>query len=121
MERDFFCSENVHVSLTRFTVFGKIYAMREITSVNISTVSPNRLPPTILEIIGGLILALGGDAIVFGLSLMGLAFWIWTRQKSEYIVHLSSSFGKVQALKSSDHCFVITVVQALNHCIVARG
>lgn len=120
-EREFFSGGDVYVSLTRFVVFGKTYAMSGITSVKASTIHPSRFLPTVMGVIGAFSMLAGGGGIVFGFVLLGLAAWIWTMQKPEYIVQLSSSSGEVQALKSADHDYVTSVVQALNDCIVARG
>ena len=120
-EREFFSSDNVYVSLTRFVVFGKTYAMSGVTSVKASSINPSRFWPVSLIIIGVLLLLVGGNAIIFGLCSLALAVCLWITQRPEYVVMLSLSSGEAQALRSRDRDYVASVVQALNDCIVARG
>lgn len=121
-EREFFAGENVYVSLTRFVVFGKTYAMSGVTSVKASEVPPSRGGPLFLGLAG--LMCFTGDGVSWtglGIVLLGLAAWVWIMQRPEYFILLSTASGEVQALKSQDRQYISEVVQALNDCIVARG
>lgn len=120
-EQEFFSSENVYVSLTRFVAFGQTYAMSGVTSVKSSEVAPSRLVPILMGGAALLCCLAGFNGILLGVVLFGLAAWIWGMQKPEYFVMLSVSSGEVRALKSDDRQYISGVVQALNDCIVARG
>jgi hypothetical protein len=121
-EHEFFRSENVLVSQTRFVTFGQTYAMSGVTSVKASSVSPSRTAPLVIGGIGVLCLFGGSTGVlVFGVALLAIAALIWASQKPEYFVSLSVASGEVRALKSRDPQFVNNVIQALNDCIIARG
>jgi Family of unknown function (DUF6232) len=120
-EQEFFSSDNVYVSLTRFVVNGKTYAMSGITSVNATTILPSRFWPVVLGIIGVFALFAGGSGLGVGLFCIALAACLWLTQRPEYIVLLSAASGEAQALRSQDREYVASIVQALNDCIVARG
>ena len=121
-EHEFFRSENVMVSQTRFVTFGQTYAMSGVTSVKASSVSPSRTGPLIVGGIGMLCLFAGSAGpLIFGAILLAIAALIWASQKPEYFVSLSVASGEVRALKSKDPRFIGDVIQALNECIVARG
>jgi hypothetical protein len=120
-EQEFFSSENVYVSLTRFVAFGQTYAMSGVTSVKATEVHPGRLLPILMGGIGILCFMGDGGAMVLGTLLVLLAAALWLLQKPEYFVTLSVSSGEVRALKSDDREFISKVIQALNDSIVARG
>lgn len=120
-DREFFSSDSVYVSLTRFVVFGQTYAMSGVTSVRATRIGPNRFLPIIVVLIGVFFLRSGGNWIIFGLAMIGAAIWLWKLQTPEYVVLLSSASGEMRALRSEDLEYITDVVQALNDCIVARG
>jgi len=121
-EHEFFRSQNVLVSQTRFVTFGQTYAMSGVTSVKASSVSPSRTGPLVVGGIGVLCLFAGSaGALIFGAILLAIAALIWVGQKPEYFVSLSVASGEVRALKSKDPQFIGDVIQALNECIIARG
>lgn len=120
-EREFFASEDVYVSLTRFIVFGQTYAMSGVTSVKAHTVTPSRFWPVITFLIALVCFFAGGKGIIFGLTMLALGALLWIAQRPEHMILLSTSSGEVQALQSTDREYISSVVQALNDCIVARG
>lgn len=121
-EHEFFRSENVLVSQTRFVTFGQTYAMSGVTSVKASSVQPSRLAPLAIGGFGLLCLFTGATGpLIFGTVLLAVAALIWVSQKPEHFVSLSVASGEVRALKSRDPQFVNDVIRALNDCIIARG
>lgn len=124
-EREFFSSEDVYVSLTRFVAFGKTYAMSGVTSVRAAEIKPSQAGTIFLSGLGLIFLLIGctGSAGLLGLGLLLLilAAIVVAMQKTQYYVCLSTSSGEVQAVKSDSREFIAGIVQALNDCIVARG
>lgn len=120
-EREFFSSENVYVSQTRFVVLGQTYAMSGVTSVKAHMAATSHFWPMSLIIVAFFCFIAGGAGIIFGLLLLMLAGVLWATQKQEHVILLSTSSGEVQALRSQDREFISAVVQALNDCIIARG
>jgi hypothetical protein len=121
-EQEFFQSANVHVTRSRFVVFGQTYAMSGVTSVKASAVNPSRSAPLLIGGLGLVLLFTGVTSmLIFGAALIGGAALFWASQKPEYFVSLSVASGEVRALRSKDREFIGDVVQALNDCIVARG
>lgn len=124
-EREFFSSEDVYVSLTRFVAFGKTYAMSGVTSVRAAEIKPSQAGTIFLSVLGLIFLLIGctGSAGLLGLGLLLLilAAIVVAMQKTQYYVCLSTSSGEVQAVKSDSREFIAGIVQALNDCIVARG
>lgn len=120
-DQEFFSSDNVYVSLTRFIVSGQTYAMSGVTSVRASEIGPNRFGPALIALIAIACFFIGGDWIYLGALMAGAAIWLWYLQEPEYFVLLRTSSGEVRALKSDDRKFIEDVVQAVNDSIVARG
>jgi hypothetical protein len=120
-DREFFNSNDVSVSLTRFVVAGQTYAMSNITSVNQCRIDPIRIVPILSGVIGLSCLFGGGIWTYFGIELIIGATCIWRLQLSEHVIILGGLSGQVSALRSTDRKFVENVVHALNDCIVARG
>lgn len=122
MEEKMFFEENgVSVSNARFIVRGQTYAMSGVTSVKKEENPPSRLVPIALGLIGGFGLFNGTDDIFWAFMFLALAVFVWSRQKSEWIVILNSSSGETQALKSMDGSYIEGVVEALNRSIIYRG
>jgi hypothetical protein len=124
-EQEFFSSENVYISLTRFVAFGKTYAMSGVTSVRAAEIKPSQAGPMFIAALGLLFLVIGcyGNGAFLGLAalLLILAAILAGMQKPQYYVCLSISSGEVQAVKSESREYIAGIVQALNDCIVARG
>ena len=123
-EKVFFSNGSVRVTSTRFIVGSQTYAMSGITSVKASEIPPPRGLPIALGILGLLLLVLADGLVkVLGLGLIGLAVWIFTKQRPVCAVVLSSSSGEVQALDDSmnPHADIRGVVSALNEAIIYRG
>ncbi len=124
-DREFFSSDEVYVSLTRFVAFGKTYAMSGVTSVRAAEIPPSQTGAKITAGLGLLLLVIGcngnGAFLALGALLLILAAFVAMIQKPEYYVCLSISSGEVQAVKSDSREYISDIVQALNDCIVARG
>ncbi|MDU1891004.1 MAG: DUF6232 family protein [Dysgonomonas sp.] len=117
-EKVFFDAGDVKVTSSRFMTFGKTQALAGITAVSTHYVSPSRLGPIILGVVGLLCFAFSW---VVGLILVvGAVLW-WISQKTVYIVRLESASGVTDALSSKDKDFVFQVSDALNEAIVHRG
>jgi hypothetical protein len=124
-EEEFFSSENVSVSRTRFVAFGQTYAMSGVTSVRVGEIKPSMGFPIIFGFLGCFFCIMGIKSsmlmLVLGVVLFVLAGLIINAQKTEYTVQLHIASGEIPALKSPSKEYIDQVVQALNDCIVARG
>ena len=123
-EREFFSSDNVYVSLTRFVAFGKTYAMSGVTSVAAAEVKPNHSGSTTIIGLGAVCCLIGLSSptfFVIGLLLIAAGWFVRKSKTPDYFVTLTTSAGHVQAVHSKDREYIASIVQALNDCIVARG
>jgi len=123
-EKEFFSSEDVYVSLTRFVAFGQTYAMSGVTSVGAKEVAPDHSGTTLAMILGAVCILVGLAFPVFlfaAFVIIGIAIYLRNSKSADYYVMLTTSAGQVQAVRSKDKEYISSVVQALNDCIVARG
>lgn len=121
-EQNYFDQGSVRVTSARFVVNGTTYPINSIASVRASESKPIPLTAIILIMIGFGIL-LGGQAslLFFGALAIGLGI-LWIVKKAKvYSVVLRTSSGESQVLESKDKAHVLSVVEALNTAIVARG
>lgn len=109
---------NVKVTNTRFIVEGQTYAMNGVTSVKRFEKKPPRIIPVMVGIVG---LAAMAGSIIVGIVILAAAYGIWTIQKEEYSVLLSTSSGAAQALTSKDRAYIERVISSLNEAIINRG
>lgn len=121
-EQTYFDQGNVRVTSARFVVNGTTYPINSIASVRASESKPIPLTAIILVLVGFGIL-LGGQAslLLFGALAIGLGI-LWIVKKAKvYAVVLRTSSGESQVLESKDKAHVLSIVEALNTSIIARG
>ncbi|WP_082190273.1 DUF6232 family protein [Frateuria defendens] len=118
-EKIFFDQGGVSVSNARFIVHEKTYAMNGVTSVKQVVTLPSRGGPIIVGLFG--LVAMFAGSIIAGAALLAAAVFWWIKQKSDWLVVLSSSSGETQALTSKDRGYIDAVIAALNQSIVHRG
>ncbi|PKM19840.1 MAG: QacE [Gammaproteobacteria bacterium HGW-Gammaproteobacteria-15] len=120
-EKVFFNQGNVTVSNSRFIVNGQTYAMSNVTSVKSGEIAPNHGAAVILGFIGLACLLGSGGMFFFGLLLIGLAIYMFMKNKPTYSVILNTASGENQALTSTDKQYIVQVINSLNESIVNRG
>ncbi|MCE5280747.1 MAG: DUF6232 family protein [Deltaproteobacteria bacterium] len=120
-EQVFLDERGVSVSNSRMMYDGQTYAMSGITSVKSFEKKPSRILPIILIIMGLVVIATGGGAIVVGLLFISGGIAAWFLMKPEYSVVLTSSSGEAKAYTSKDKGFVLKIIGAVNEAIVHRG
>lgn len=117
-EKVFFESGDVKVTSSRFITFGKTQALGGITAVSSHYISPKRMGPIIVGIVG--LICFAFSWIVAVIVIAAAVLW-WISQKTIYFVRLESASGATDALSSKDREFIMQVVDALNDAIVHRG
>lgn len=123
MEHDkiFFQDNDVLITQSRIVIFGKTYAMRNISSVSITQESKLflKISSTIM-----LVFALSGFFLkeyLIGLIALGIAVIMLLNSKDEYIVVISSNSGDNNALKSKNRDYIESIIEAINEAIIFRG
>ena len=123
MEHDkiFFQDNDVLITQSRIVIFGKTYAMRNISSVSITQESKLflKISSTII-----LVFALSGfflEEYLIGIIALGIAVIMLLNSKDEYIVVISSNSGDNNALKSKNRDYIESIIEAINEAIIFRG
>lgn len=123
MEHDktFFQDNDVLITKSRIVIFGKTYAMRNISSVSITQESKLflKISSTIM-----LVFALSGFFLkeyLIGIIALGIAVIMLLNSKDEYIVVISSNSGDNNALKSKNRDYIESIIEAINEAIIFRG
>ena len=70
-------------------------------------------------IIGVIAMIVGGNGLIFGLIINGIA--IITTTKDDYSVQISSNFRESKALTSKDKIYVQKIVDSVNEAIIYQG
>lgn len=123
------------VTTQRAVLSGTTYAVRQINSVRMETVPPNRRPALILFAIGGVALLWGvmlaADvsllasstliALAIGAACIAAAIWLWKQAKATHYVLLSTSSGEVKSVSSYDAAVVQRCVGAISDAVVRQG
>ena len=120
-DKTFFQDNDVLITQSRIVIFGKTYAMRNISSVSITQES--KLFLKISSIIM-LIFALSGFFLkeyLIGIIALGIAVIMLLNSKDEYIVVISSNSGDNNALKSKNRDYIESIIAAINEAIIFRG
>jgi len=117
-EKVFFEAGDVKVTSSRFITFGKTQALSGITSVSTHYISPSRVGPIVLAVVGLICFAFSW---IVAIILVAAAVLWWISQKTIYFVRLESAAGTTDALSSKDKDFIFQVADALNDAIVHRG
>jgi hypothetical protein len=126
-EREFYRSNLVTVTNSRFIVSGQTYAMSGVTSVKMSRKDPSYGGAVLMMIIGLVCLPIafqGKEAAVAWLGVLiflGGGILYAMSLKPDFFVVLHSASGEVNALTSKDSGFVEAVIRAINDAIIYRG
>ena len=124
-EETIYSDNDVSVSTSRIVVRGTTYALRNISSVRMTT-TPARRGCAIVLIIAGAILffaivgAKNGVApaiILGGLTITAGVFW-FRAAKDDYHVTIASNSGEVHAHTSKNQGYIRKIVDAVNDAIV---
>jgi hypothetical protein len=117
---------DITISNVRAIIGNKTYAMANITSVSLHKIPAKRKPGILWAIIGFFVM-IGGFAGgspgvgVLGLIILALGVWVAYSKKDFYTVHIGSSSGEADALKSKDGEYIKSIVTAINEAIIKRG
>lgn len=116
-----------------FARFGsKSYAINKINTVEVRERQPHGMGGVIIAgLIAGICFVAGfgqisqqgggGQTIVIGLLLAGLAFWLWKRTKIiEYQLFLMTSSSETQAFVSNDHDEVMGLRDSIESAMTGR-
>ena len=111
---------DVVVSSSRAILFGKTYAMANVTSVVMHTESPNYVLPGLLCIVGVMLL-FNLDIRLWAIITI-LVGGIWCALlKPKYWIRIGSSSGEANAFWSADQNYIQKIVACMNQAIVERG
>jgi len=119
-EEVFFDSGDISVSNNKFVVYGKAYAMGNVTSVKTGVEQANKVTGILLGLIALLVL-FAAKSFLWGAIITVIAVFALIRARDEYSVVLNTSSGANQALSSQNKTHIEEVVLALNEAIVSRG
>lgn len=124
----------VTITNTRAVLFGKTYAMAQITSVSMIMDTPNRSSGLLLAVFGGFgalcgvgnLFAPDSELRLIGFIVSGVAaamivLGIKLYQQTRFIVRVGSASGESNAVYSPDLQYVQRIVGAMNEAIVRRG
>ena len=124
-EDTIYSDQEVSVSTSRVVVHGTTYALRNISSVKMTT-TPAKTGCAIALIIFGVIWGLaifsskGGAAgaiVIGGAFIAGGIFWL-RAAKADYHVTITSNAGEVRALTSKNKPYIEKIVDSVNEAIV---
>ena len=120
-EKIFFENGKVRVTNARFVAGSKTFAMANVSSVSIGTLSSTKIPSFILFIIGVILLIPEESRYVGGaLSIVGVV-WYYLLKKDEFAVRITSNSGQEDGYISQDKIEVEKIVAAVNEAIIYRG
>lgn len=121
-EKIFYNDKSVTVTQSRFIANKKTYAMRNISSVSVSTIEKSAWFQMLLFFLGIVIAIMSNDEarwIGIGVVLLSL---VWMAMlKSSYAVCISTNAGEVNSLESERKEYIQRIVNALNEAIIHRG
>ena len=124
-EKTFFSDKQVTVTESRFVTDGKTYVMKNISSVQVGEIIPNRRSPILLLIAGSILTLIGfSESIqiaIFGLAIVVVAgFWL-NGLRTIYTVRITSNSGEGDAFSSKDKSRIEDIVEAINSSIISGG
>jgi len=119
-EKIFYQNGDVRVTQSRFIVGDKTFALRNISSVQVGLIGPNRTLYSIVVLIGALSL-LAEQARLFGAIVLIIAVIYIFTVKSGFSVRITINSGETDCLFSKDKKYVGTIVNALNDAIIELG
>ena len=119
-EKTFYQNGVVRVTQSRFIVGDQTFALRNISSVQVGLIGPNRTLYGIVVLIGALSLLAEQTRLFGGIVLVIAVIYIFT-VKSGFSVRITIHSGETDCLLSKDKKFVEAIVNALNSAIVEIG
>jgi hypothetical protein len=119
-EKVFYQDPSITVTQARYIANGKMYAMRNISSVSLFTVKASYALQILLLIIGVIVLVIPKTWFI-GLLLVGLAIWWILVTKDDYAVRISTNAGEANSHISKNKIYIQNIVNALNDAIIHRG
>jgi len=119
-EEVFFDSGDISVSNNRFVVYGKAYAMGNITSVKTRVTAANKVTGILLGLIA-LFVLFAAKSFLWGAIITVIAVLALIKAREKYSVVLNTSSGENQALSSKNKTHIEEIVLALNEAIMSRG
>jgi hypothetical protein len=128
-EDTIYCDNNVAVTTARVIVSGTTYALRNITSVKLTT-TPAKTGCAVVLIVLGVLGVLGAlptfaqdvapatYALVCASAFLIVGIALIRSAKPSFHVTIASSSGEIRALTSTDRSYIETIVASINEAIV---
>jgi hypothetical protein len=118
--------DRVLVTNARAVVKSVTYAMSNITSVKTVRIRPDRTIPIVFGVVAAVVIFLGMGsgtyiAVIIGVVLALMTYYIWKIGKIHYALVLNTSGGEVQVLISKERDRIKLVAEAISNAIIARG
>lgn len=134
-ETEIFRAGSDVVTTQRAVLSGTTYAVRQINSVRMETVPPNRRAALLLLGIGGVFLLSGVMlatdvslfasstlvALAIGAACIAAGVWLLKRAMATHYVLLSTSSGEVKSVYSTDEGLIQRYVAAISDAVVRQG
>ncbi|MFZ1219805.1 MAG: DUF6232 family protein [Chthoniobacterales bacterium] len=124
-EETIYSDNNVSISTSRITAGGTTYALRNVSSVKMTT-TPAKKGCAVALIIVGLIWGFAiigskggalGAIVLGGACVAGGILWL-RAAKDDYHVAITSNAGEVKAFTSKDRSYIEKLVAAVNEAMV---
>jgi hypothetical protein len=117
-EENFLNNAAATVTSSRIVISGKTFATRNVGSVSVTVVPPNKALPIILIIIG--VLCAFGTAWIAALVFAGIGgLWLYS-VSATYKLFMMAGGGEVMALESKDAGLVKSIHDAVAQAIAVR-
>jgi len=132
-EESIYSDGNVSITTARIMIGGTTYALRNITSVRMTTTEPQTGGAIALIVVGAFPIldtldgfAQGGSAgglwlLVVGIVIGGSGVLSLRALKPAYSIIVASSAGEIRALTSPNKDYIAKIVSSINEAIVRYG
>jgi hypothetical protein len=129
-EENIYSDGSVSVTTARIMIGGTTYALRNITSVRMTTTEPQTGGAIALIVVGAFFIlgSFGGLAqrvtagvlwlLVIGIIIAGGGFLSLRALKPAYNITIASSAGEIRALTSPNKDYIAKIVSSINEAIV---
>ena len=132
-ERQIYAEGPITVTDARIIIYGKTYALQNVTSVSMRVIAPEMggaIGMSVIGVICGLIgMCIIGNAdkpgggwlmMVIAAGAIAAGIWFFVSAKDQYALHLATSSGETDAITSKSRMWIEQMVTAVNKAIVAR-
>ena len=118
-EKVYYQDSNVTVTNARFVTGATVYAMRNISSVQMGKIPPKNTWAVIGIAVGFIMLIVcGTDGKVWAGVILAICIYAAVKSKPIYTVRINSNSGAVDGMSSKDERYILTVLKAINEAII---